>query len=132
MEKTLATEISKRKMAVLYYRKRVCRCLTDKVITLQKLMCNLPGSNCRYEEYRSYLDELNKVWAKLKERETIVFGEMVTAGLSAVEFDDVMRKVESYPVDEYAIYQAYPIEIGSGQSGIDENKSIIWSIGYNL
>lgn len=136
MEKTLATELSKRKMADLYYRKRVCRCLTDKVISLARLALGIPGTNQRYVEYQIYIDELNNIWSKLKEKETLVYDEMVTAGLRADEIYDVMRKVESYPVDEYAIYQAYPIETDirylSEQSRICENKGIIRSIVYDL
>lgn len=136
MEKNLAIEISKRKMAYLYYRKRVCRCLTSQVVSLARLALGIPGTNQRYEEYQIYLGELSKVSSKLKEKETLVFDEMITAGVKAVEIDDIMRKIESYPVDEYAIYQAYPIEIdikyGSAQSRIDENKRIIWTIGNDL
>jgi hypothetical protein len=132
MEKNLAIEIGKRKMAYLYYRKRVCRCLTSQVVSLARLALGIPGTNQRYEEYQIYLDELSKVSSKLKEKEMLVFDEMITAGVKAGEIDDIMRKIESYPVDEYAIYQAYPIEIdikyGSAQSRIDENKRIIWSI----
>lgn len=133
MEKNLAIEISKRKMAYLYYRKRVCRCLTSQVVSLARLALGIPGTNQRYEEYQIYLDELSKVSSKLKEKETLVFDEMITAGVKAVEIDDVMRKIESYPVDEYAIYQAYPIETDlrgpSLQDRIEENKRIIWTIG---
>lgn len=128
MEKDRVLEISKRKMANLYYRKRVCRCLTSKVILLERLAHSVPGTNMRYEEYRIYLDELSKVWSKLKEKETLVFDEMITAGVKAIEIDDVMRKIESCPVDEYAIYQLYPLSIGE----IEENKRRIWSIGYDL
>lgn len=133
MEKDLVLEISKRKIADLYYRKRVCHCLTSKVIALARLAHGIPGTNLRYEEYQIYLDDLNMVWSKLKAKETLVYDEMITAGVKAVEIDDIIRKAESYPVDEYAIYQAYPIETdikyGSAQSRIDENKRIIWSIG---
>ena len=128
MEKNLAIEICQKKMAHLYYQKRVCRCLTSKVISLAKLVSGIPGTNSRYIEYQSYLDELNKVWKKLKEKETLVFDEMITAGVKAIEIDDVMRKIESYPVDEYAIYQLYPLNTGE----IEENKRRIWSIGYDL
>lgn len=133
MEKDLVIEISKRKMAYLYYRKRVCRCLTSQVVSLARLALGIPGTNQRYEEYQIYLDELSKVSSKLKEKETLVFDEMITAGVKAVEIDDIMRKIESYPVDEYAIYQAYPIAIDlrgpSLQDRIEENKRIIWTIG---
>lgn len=133
MEKDLVIEISKRKMADLYYRRRVCRCLTSQVVSLAKLALGIPGTLQRYEEYRIYLDELSKVWSKLKEKETLVFDEMITAGVKAIEIDDIMRKIESYPVDEYAIYQAYPIAIDlrgpSLQDRIEENKRIIWTIG---
>lgn len=128
MEKDMVLEISKRKMADLYYRKRVCRCLTSKVISLARLALGIPGTNQRYGEYQIYLDELNKVWSKLKKKETLVFDEMITAGVKAAEFDDVMRKIESYPVDEYAIYQLYPLNTGE----IEENKWRIWSIGCDL
>ena len=135
MEENLSIEIGKRKMADLYYRKRVCRCLTSKLISLARLVRCIPSTNQRYAEYQSYLDELNKVWSKLKERETRVYDEMITAGVKAVEIDDIMRKAESYPVDEYAIYQAYPIETDlrdtSSLDRIDKNKRIIWSIGYD-
>lgn len=133
MEKNLAIEISKRKMAYLYYRKRVCRCLTSQVASLARLAHGIPGTNLRYEEYQIYLDDLNKVWAKLKEKETLVYDAMITAGVKAVEIDDIVRKIESYPVDEYAIYEAYPIAIDlrcpSLQDRIEENKRIIWTIG---
>lgn len=133
MEKDLVIEISKRKMAYLYYRKRVCRCLTAQVASLARLARGIPGTTQRYEEYRIYLDELSKVSSKLKEKETLVFDEMITAGVKAGEIDDIMRKIESYPVDEYAIYQAYPIETDlrgpSLQDRIEENKRIIWTIG---
>jgi hypothetical protein len=104
------------------------------VIALARLALGIPGTNQRYVEYQIYLDELSKVSSKLKEKETLVFDEMITAGVKAVEIDDIMRKAESYPVDEYAIYQAYPIETDlrykSAQDRIDENKRIIWTIGY--
>lgn len=132
MEKELVIEIGKRKMADLYYRKRVCHCLTSKVISLARLVSGIPGTNLRYGEYQTYLDELNMVWSKLKAKETLVYDEMITAGVKAVEIDDIIRKAESYPVDEYAIYQAYPIETDlryeSAQSRIDNNTRIIWSI----
>jgi hypothetical protein len=135
METNLAIEIGKRKMADIHYRKRVCRCLTSKVISLARLAHGIPGTNLRYGEYQAYLDELNKVWARLNEKETLVYDEMITAGVKAVEIDDIMRKCESYPVDEYAIYQAYPITIDlrypSSQDRIEENKRIIWTIGYD-
>jgi hypothetical protein len=105
------------------------------VISLARLALGIPGTNQRYEEYQIYLDELNKVWSKLKEKETLVFDEMITAGVKAAEFDDVIREAESYPVDEYAIYQDYPIAIDlrcpSLQDRIEENKRIIWTIGNN-
>ncbi len=136
MTKDLAIEICQKKMADIYYRRRVCRCLTSKLISLEKLALNIPGTNQRYEEYQIYLDELSKVSSKLKEKEKLVYDEMITAGVKAVEIDDIMRKAESYPVDEYAIYQAYPIETdlryASAQSRIDENKRRIWSITYGL
>lgn len=136
IERNLVIEICRKKMAHLYYRKRVCRCLTSKVISLARLALGIPGNNLRYGEYQEYLDELSKVWSKLKEKETLVFDEMITAGVKAIEIDDVMRKIESYPVDEYAIYQAYPIETDlrykSAQDRIEENKRIIWTIGYDL
>lgn len=135
MEKDLVIEISKRKMADLYYQKRVCRCLTSQVVSLAKLALGIPGTNQRYDEYRIYLDELSKVSKRLKEKETLVYDEMITAGVKAVEIDDIMRKCESYPVDEYAIYQAYPIttdlKCPSLQDRIEENKRIIWTIGYD-
>lgn len=136
MEKDRVLEISKRKMAYLYYQKRVCRCLTSQVVSLARLALGIPGTNQRYEEYQIYLDELSKVSSRLKEKETLVFDEMITAGVKAIEIDDVMRKIESYPVDEYAIYQAYPIAIDlrgpSSQDRIEENKRIIWAIGNDL
>lgn len=136
MEKDLVIEIGKRKMAYLYYQKRVCRCLTSQVVSLARLALGIPGTNQRYEEYRIYLGELSKVSSKLKEKETLRFDEMITAGVKAVEIDDIMRKIESYPVDEYAIYQAYPIAIDlrgpSSQDRIEENKRIIWAIGNDL
>jgi hypothetical protein len=105
------------------------------VISLARLALGIPGTNQRYEEYQAYLDELSKVSSKLKEKETLVYDEMITAGVKAVEIDDIMRKAESYPVDEYAIYQAYPIETDlrykSAQDRIEENKRIIWTIGYD-
>lgn len=128
MEKDTVFEISKRKMAVIYYRKRVCRCLTSKVLALQKLTCGIPGADLRYKEYRVYFDELNKIWKKLIEKETLVFDEMIAAGVNAVEIDNVMRTIESYPVDEYTINQLYLINTGE----IEETKRRIWSIGYNL
>lgn len=135
MEKDLVFEINKREMADLYYRKRVCRCITSKVVSLASLANGIPGSNQRYEEYQIYLDKLSKVWSKLKEKEMLVYDKMVTAGVKAVEIDAVMRKIESYPVDEYAIYQQYPIETDlrypSAQSRIDENKRIIGTILYD-
>ena len=135
IERNLAIEICQKKMAHLYYRKRVCRCLTSKVISLARLALGIPGTNQRYVEYQIYLDELSKVSSKLKEKETLVYDEMITAGVKAVEIDDIMRKAESYPVDEYAIYQAYPIETDlrykSAQDRIEENKRIIWTIGYD-
>ena len=136
MEKDLVIEISKRKMAHIYFRKRICRCLASKVISLARLALGIPGTNQRYEEYQIYLDELSKVSSKLKEKETLVFDEMIAAGVKAIEIDDIMRKIESYPVDENAIYQAYPIAIDlrcpSLQDRIEENKRRIWSIGYDL
>lgn len=136
MEKDLVIEISKRKMAHIYFRKRICHCLMSKVISLARLARGIPGTNQRYAEYQIYLDELSKVSSKLKEKETLVYDEMITAGLKAVEIDDIMLICESYPVDEYAIYQAYPITIDlrylSSQDRIDENKRRIWSITYDL
>ena len=135
MEKDLVIEISKRNMADIYYRKRVCRCLTSEVVSLAKLALGIPGTNQRYGEYQIYLDELSKVSSKLKEKEMLVYDGMITAGVKAVEIDDIIRKCESYPVDEYAIYQAYPIATDlrcpSSQDRIEENKRIIWTIGYD-
>lgn len=135
MEKDLAIEIGKRKMADIYYRKRVCRCLTSKVISLARLAHGIPGTNLRYGEYQAYLDELNKVWARLNEKEKLVYNEMITAGATATEIYYVMRCIEAHPIDEYAIYQAYPIKTDlryeSAQSRIDENKRIIWTIAYD-
>lgn len=135
MKKDLVIEICQKKMAYLYYKKRVCRCLASQVVSLARLALGIPGTNQRYEEYQIYLDELSKVSSKLKEKETLVFDEMITAGVKAIEIDDVMRKIESYPVDEYAIYQAYPIatdlKCPSSQDRIEENKRIIWTIGYD-
>lgn len=117
-------EFKKREMAYLFYRKKVCRCITNQVMVMQKLMCDLPGSNQRYGEYRSYLDSLNKVWSKLKEKETNLFDQMITFGLKADDIGSVMRYAETNPVDEYAVFDIYGITPGE----IEENNRKIKSI----
>ena len=120
-------EFKKREMADLFYRKEVCRCITNQVMVMQKLMCDLTGSNQRYEEYRSYLDSLNKVWAKLKEKDTNLFDQMITFGLKADDIDSVMRYAETNPVDEYAVFDIYGINPGEIEDNNRKIKSItLW------
>ena len=122
--KDLFVESKKREMADLHYRKQVCRCLTTQVSVMQKLMCNLPGSNWRYDEYPSYFDSLNKVWKKIVLKETTLLDQMVTFGLKSVEIDGIMQYAESISIDEYAVYDTYGITPGK----IEDNNRKIASI----
>ena len=119
--KDLFVESKKREMADLHYRKQVCRCLKTQVSVMQKLMCDLPGSNWRYDEYLSYFESLNKVWKKIVLKETNLFDQMVTFGLTSVEIDGIMQYVESIPIDEYAVYDTYGITPGKTE---DNNRKI--------
>ena len=63
MEKDMAIEIGKRKIADIYYRKRVCRCLMSKVISLARLVRGIPGTNLRYGRNRYESEGINRTAA---------------------------------------------------------------------
>lgn len=90
----------KEKTYDLLYRMHVCRLITSQAMELHKLFCNKNKYDTfRMTEIEGYQKLLNKVWMALKERETLLFQEMIDLDFNSLDIQSVM----SYAEPKYTI-----------------------------
>ena len=105
-------EHMKRKAYDLLYRMYVCRLLTSQAMELHKLFCNKNKYDTfRMTEIEGYQKLLNKVWMKLREKENLLFQEMIALDFNSLEIRSVMSYAEPRYTDDYAIMEMYGIEL---------------------
>ena len=110
--KSIDIERMKRKSYDLLYRMHVCRLVTNQAMELHKLFCNKERYDTfRITEIEGYQKLLNKVWITLKERETLLFQEMIDLDFNSLEIRSVMSYAEPRYTDDYAIMEMYGIEL---------------------
>lgn len=105
-------ERMKEKAYDLFYRMHVCRLITSQAMELHKLFCNKE----RYDTFRMTEIEgsqklLNKVWLKLREKEDLLFQEMIDLDFNSLEIQSVMSYAEPKYPDDYAIMEIYGIDL---------------------
>lgn len=110
--KSIDIERMKRKAYDLLYRMHVCRLITSQAMELHRLFCNKE----RYDTFRmieieGYQKLLNKVWITLKEKENLLFQEMIDLDFNSLEIQSVMSYAEPRYTDDYAIMEMYGIEL---------------------
>lgn len=109
-------ERMKREAYDLFYRMHVCRLITSQTMALNKLFCN----KNKYDifimtEIEDYQKLLNKVWMILKERETLLFQEMIDLDFNSLEIQSVMSYAEPRYTDDYAIMEMYGIVLDDSE-----------------
>jgi len=120
-------ERMKRKAYDLFYKKHICRLVTSQAMELYRLFCNRNNYNTfRLTEIDGYQKLLNKLWLYLKERETLLFQEMLDLDFNSLEIDSVMSYAEPKYPDNYAIMEMYGIIIGDSEG----NERRINSLRY--
>lgn len=120
-------ERMKRKAYDLLYRMYVCRLITSQAIELNKLFCNKNKYDISMmTEIEGYQKLLNKVWMILKERETLLFQEMIELDFNNLEIQSVMSYAEPKYTDDYAIMEMYGIDLCDSEG----NKRRINSLRY--
>ena len=120
-------EHMKRKAYDVLFRMHVCRLVTNQAKELHKLFCNKERYNSyRLEDIENYRKLLNKLWMNLKERETLLFQEMIDLDFNGSDRQSVMSYEESRYTDDYAIMEMYGIILGD----IEDNERRINSIRY--
>lgn len=102
----------KEKAYDLLYRMHVCRLITSQAMEMHKLFCNKE----RYDtfiitEIEGSQKLLNKVWMALKERETLLFQEMIDLDFNSLDIQSVMSYAEPKYTDDYTIMEMYGIVI---------------------
>ena len=105
-------ERMKRKAYALFYRMHVFRLITNQAMEMLKLFCNKE----RYDtfiitEIEGSQKLLNKVWMKLREKEDLLFQEMIDLDFNSLEIQTVMSYAESKYTDDYDIMEMYGIVI---------------------
>ena len=120
-------EHMKRKSYDLLYRMYVCRLLTSQAMELHKLFCNKNKYDTfRMTEIEGYQKLLNKVWMILKERETLLFQEMLDLDFDSLEIQSVISYAEPKYPDDYAIMEMYGIDLRDSEG----NECRINSLRY--
>lgn len=110
--KSIDIERMKRKAYDLLYRMHVCRLVTNQAMELHMLFCNKERYDTfRMTEIEGYQKLLNKVWITLKERETLLFQEMIDLDFNSLETQSVMDYAEPRYTDDYAIMEMYGVEL---------------------
>lgn len=105
-------ERMKRKAYDLFYRMHVCRLITNQAMEMHGLFCNKE----RFDkpivtEIEGCQKLLNKVWMLLKERETLLFQEMIDLDFNSLDIQSVMSYAEPKYPDDYAIMEMYGIDL---------------------
>ena len=110
------TELMKEKARNLFYKMHVCRLVTNQAMKMHKLFCNKNKYNIfRTTEIEGYQKLLNKVWLALKERETLLFQEMIDLDFNSLEIQSVMSYAEPKYPDDYAIMEMYGIVLDDSE-----------------
>lgn len=105
-------ERMKREGYDILYRMHVCRLVTNQAMEMHKLFCNKNKYDTfRMTEIESYQKLLNKVWMTLKERENLLFQEMIDLDFNSLEIQSVMSYAEPKYPDDYAIMEIYGIDL---------------------
>lgn len=105
-------ERMKEKARNLFYRMHVCRLITSQAMEMHKLFCNKERYDTfRMTEIEGYQKLLNKVWMALKERETLLFQEMIDLDFNSLDIQSVMSYAEPRYTDDYAIMKMYGIDL---------------------
>ena len=117
----------KEKARNLFYRMHVCRLVTNQAMEMHKLFCNKE----RFDrpivtEIEGCRKLLNKVWLKLREREDLLFQEMIDLDFSSSEIQSVMDYSEPRYPDNYEIMETYGIVLRDSEG----NERRINSLGY--
>lgn len=102
----------KEKAYNLLYRMHVCRLITNQAMEMHKLFCNKERfDRPMVTEIESCQKLLNKMWMTLKERETLLFQEMIDLDFNSLEIQSVMDYAEPRYPDDYKIMEMYGIVI---------------------
>jgi len=109
------------------HRMHVCRLVTNQAMVLHKLFCNKE----RFDEFKiteieSCQKLLNKVWLNLKEKENLIFQEMIDLDFISPDIQSIMSHAEPRYPDNYKIMEIYGIVLGN----FDDNKRRINSLIY--
>lgn len=117
----------KEKAYNLFYRMHVCRLITNQATVMYKLFCNKERFDrpivTEIEDCRKLL---NKVWLKLREKEDLLFQEMIDLDFNSLEIQSVMDYSEPRYPDNYEIMKTYGIVLRDSEG----NKRRINSLGY--
>lgn len=109
-------EYMKRKAYGLLYRMHVYRLLENQEIGLYGLFCSKDRYNSyKLEEIDGYRKLLNRVWLKLREKETLIIQEMIDLDFSGSEIQSVMDYAEPKYSDDYAIMETYGLVLGDSE-----------------
>lgn len=120
-------ERMKEKAYDLLYRMYVCRLVTNQAMEMHRLFCNKE----RFDkpivtEIEGCQKLLNKVWMKLREKEDLLFQEMIDLDFTSPEIQSVMSYAEPKYTDDYAIMETYGIVIRN----FEETERRINSLRY--
>lgn len=122
-------ERMKRKAYDLFYRMHVCRLITSQAMELHKLFCNKERYDTfRMTEIEGYQKLLNKVWMILREKENLLFQEMIDLDFNSCEIQSVMSYAEPKYTDDYAIMEMYGIELSDFEGNERRINSLRMSI----
>lgn len=117
----------KEKARNLFYRMHVCRLITNQAMEMHKLFCNKERfDRPMVTEIESCQKLLNKMWMTLKERETLLFQEMIDLDFNSLEIQSVMDYSEPRYPDNYEIMETYGIVLRDSEG----NERRINSLGY--
>lgn len=111
----------------LFYRMYVCRLITSQAMEMHKLFCNKERYDTfRVTEIEGYQKLLNKVWMTLKERETLLFQEMIDLDFNSLDIQSVMSYAEPRYTDDYAIMEMYGIDLRDFEGNECRINSLRW------
>lgn len=120
-------ERMKEKAYDLFYRMHVCRLITSQAMELHKLFCNKNKYDTFWmTEIEGYQKLLNKVWMALKERETLLFQEMIDLDFNSLDIQSVMSYAEPKYTDDYAIMEMYGIDLRDFEGNERRINSLRW------
>jgi hypothetical protein len=120
-------ERMKEKAYNLFYRMHVCRLITNQAMEMHGLFCNKE----RFDkpivtEIEGCQKLLNKVWMLLKEREILLFQEMIDLDFNSLEIHSVMTYAEPRYTDDYAIMKMYGIDLRDSEGNKRRIDSLRW------